>query len=205
MSDAIREIIRRSLEQEGLEPANRFYSFYPGTCRSPLDPEMRGRIQVEVPVVSSKVLPTLAIPMDSVFGPGVGPLAEGESFVPDVGSPVIVMFMFGDINKPYYRAGSPNRIIKGNSAISTPTVRSIESKTVRIELNDVTGTFKVSIKPAGPTLEMAVSGLASLVSTMVELGAQGLAPTAGVVTGECACAFTGLPHPATSLSVKAKL
>ena len=38
----------------------------------------------------------------------------------------------------------------------------------------------------------------------IEIGGEGLPMTAGVVTGECACAFTGAPHPEASQGVLAK-
>lgn len=38
----------------------------------------------------------------------------------------------------------------------------------------------------------------------VEVGGTGLLSTAGVVTGECNCAYTGAPHPVFSAVVRAK-
>ncbi|WP_104629208.1 hypothetical protein [Helicobacter bizzozeronii] len=40
-------------------------------------------------------------------------------------------------------------------------------------------------------------------SSDVSLGGANASPTAGVVTGECVCAFTGAPHPMFSTKVKA--
>jgi hypothetical protein len=157
-------------------------------------------VTVEVPLVSSRVLPNPALPIGAVMGPAF----EGVSLVPDVGSPVIVMFQGGDINRPYYMLGSPTVASKASTAIASPTKRSLETKTVLVEVDDAAGTISLGFKTGEPALQMSVAGLAGLLANMVELGASGLAPTAGVVTGECNCAFTGSPHPVVSLHVRAE-
>ena len=54
------------------------------------------------------------------------------------------------------------------------------------------GGASVHLKANGDVLVTPGSG------GRVELGGEGLPPTAGVVTGACVCAFTGAPHPQAS-------
>lgn len=88
----------------GLEYFQRYYSTYPGIVTDNKDPDMRGRIKVELP---------------SLFGDGVEHTAwvephgfnnagqdHGEFFPPYVDDVVDVWFENGDINYPFYKGGS---------------------------------------------------------------------------------------------------
>lgn len=201
----LEEVVRRILEKQSLEDSHRYYSFYPGTCRNPVDPEGRGRIKVEVPLVSSRVLPNWAPPKNAVFG-AVG---EGRNVTPGIGSPVTVEFQGGDINRPYFTFGSPTLTSKQTSVSTpppTPTLKSIDTTLIRFEVDDAAGTLRLFVKPAGPELELRLDTLASLTAGLlgVDLGSKGLVATDGVVTGKCACAYTGAPHPVVSLFVRAR-
>lgn len=200
MSESLNEATRRFIEEEGLEECNRFYSFYPGIVRKTVDELGLGRVTVEVPMVSSRVLPNPAMPLGAVFGPAF----EGVSLVPDVGSPVIVWFQGGDVNRPYYMAGSPTVASRASTPTASPQKRSIESKLVRVEVDDVAGTIRFAFKSGVPAFQMSVANLAYLAANIINLGSETLLPTAGVVTGECLCPFTTVVHADVSSVVRAR-
>jgi uncharacterized protein involved in type VI secretion and phage assembly len=78
----------------------KYYGKYRGTVVSNLDPEQRGRLQVEVPDVLSLVPSTWAeacVPLSGTLG-----LPMGVYVVPPVGAAVWVEFEHGDPNLPIW-------------------------------------------------------------------------------------------------------
>jgi hypothetical protein len=238
MTEPIKEIALRGVGADGLEGFGRYYSFYPGYCRDDADPDGLGRIRVEVPVISACVLPHWAPPKAAVLGPS----EHGVSAVPRKGSPVIVEFLFGDINRPYYSAGTPTRRHAPSSAAQSAEVRSFDTDSARVSVDDANervtvefkGTntklelendalFRVTLGPqshvlrleadgsfalengaTGFRVEMTAAGFGLVVAQLLHLGAQVLLPTAGVVTGETVCPFTGVGHVDVSPFVRAR-
>lgn len=63
------------------------------------------------------------------------------------------------------------------------------------------------IVAGGAVIRVRNDGQVQIVSAtgkQVELGGEDLLAVDGVVTGQCNCAYTGAPHPVTSLVVRAK-
>jgi uncharacterized protein involved in type VI secretion and phage assembly len=80
--------------------SKKYYGKYRGTVVQNLDPEQRGRLQVEVPDVLSLVPSTWAeacVPLSGTLGPPMGVYV-----VPPVGAAVWVEFEHGDPNLPVW-------------------------------------------------------------------------------------------------------
>lgn len=93
-----------NLKKFGLEMFHRYYSSYPGIVTDNDDPEMRGRIKVELPTIlgEGREHTDWAEPhLFKLAGDG-----HGEFFPPYVGDVVDVWFENGDTNFPVYRGGS---------------------------------------------------------------------------------------------------
>jgi hypothetical protein len=80
--------------------AKKYYGKYRGTVVLNIDPEQRGRLQVEVPDVLSLVPSTWAEACVPLAGP-TG-FAMGTYVVPSIGAAVWVEFEHGDPNKPIW-------------------------------------------------------------------------------------------------------
>lgn len=92
------------LKKFGLEYYHRYYSMYPGVVRDNKDPQMRGRIKVELPTILGKgrIHSDFAEPHSfRITG-----LNHGEFFPPYIGDVVDVWFENGDLNYPVYKGGS---------------------------------------------------------------------------------------------------
>jgi hypothetical protein len=85
-------------EQEQGE--RRFYGKYRGTVLNNIDPEMRGRLLVQVPDVLGVLPSTWAEACVPLSGPPGPPM--GTYFVPPVGAAVWVEFERGDPNRPIF-------------------------------------------------------------------------------------------------------
>jgi len=84
---------------------------YRGTVLQNVDPERKGRLQVEVPDVLSLIPSTWAEPCVPLAGPTGPPM--GVYMVPPIGAGVWVEFEQGDPNKPVWvgcRWGAPSDI-----------------------------------------------------------------------------------------------
>jgi hypothetical protein len=77
-----------------------FYGKYRGTVIQNLDPELRGRIQCEVPDVLALVPSSWCEPCAPLAGPTGPPM--GVYMVPPIGAGVWVEFEQGDPNKPIW-------------------------------------------------------------------------------------------------------
>jgi hypothetical protein len=78
----------------------RFYGKYRGTVLNNIDPEQRGRLQVQVPDVLVMLPSTWAEACVGLSGP-TGP-AMGTYLVPPIGTAVWVEFERGDPNRPIW-------------------------------------------------------------------------------------------------------
>jgi hypothetical protein len=77
-----------------------YWGNYQGTVVQNVDPERRGRLQVEVPDVLSFIPSTWAEPCVPLAGPTGPPM--GVYMVPPIGAGVWVEFEHGDPNKPVW-------------------------------------------------------------------------------------------------------
>ncbi|WP_104749766.1 phage baseplate assembly protein V [Helicobacter cynogastricus] len=126
----------------------------------------------------------------------------------------------------YFKLGQFG-VVLGTSILSADQESKQDEKTQRTEYADGTiitysdGTLKVeSLKEITLECENALFKIAKdatiecqnatiktdkaiINSTDITLGGENAPATAGVVTGECTCAFTGGPHPVFSSKVKA--
>ena len=108
-------------------------------------------------------------------------LPYGFASQPSAGTQGVVVFV-----------GASAPVVLGESAKSAPTLADGEVKIY------AKGGASVHLKANGDVLVKPGSG------GRVELGGEGLPRSAGVVTGDCVCAFTGSPHPQASQGVLAK-
>ncbi len=91
----IEETLTRQ-DDTNLDEQKKFYGVVVGKVINPLDPLMLGRVQVQLPFISSLDLS----PWARVAVPMAGPL-HGNYFIPDVGTEVLVAFEQGDLKAPY--------------------------------------------------------------------------------------------------------
>lgn len=92
------------LKKFGLEYYHRYYSMYPGIVTDTDDPEMRGRIKVELPTILGEGNEHTAWCDPHLFRfTGEG---HGEFFPPYEDDVVDVWFENGDLNFPVYKGGS---------------------------------------------------------------------------------------------------
>ena len=77
--------------------AGPFYGKFRGTVRNNIDPEMTGKLQVEVPDVGGNMLMSWALPCLPVGGPNMGIFT-----VPPIGAGVWVEFERGDPDYPIW-------------------------------------------------------------------------------------------------------
>ena len=105
----------------------------------------------------------------------------GFASMPEAGKQVLVVFV---------GASAPG--VLGESAKGAPALGDGEVKIY------AKGGASVHLKANGDVLVTPGS------AGKVELGGEGLPRSAGVVTGDCVCAFTGAPHPQASQGVLAK-
>jgi hypothetical protein len=92
-----------TMKKFGLEYYHRYYSMYPGIVRDNDDPEMRGRIMVELPTIlgQGRVHTSWCDPhLFRITG-----MEHGEFFPPYVDDVVDVWFENGDLNYPVYKGG----------------------------------------------------------------------------------------------------
>ncbi|WP_104578791.1 phage baseplate assembly protein V [Helicobacter felis] len=126
----------------------------------------------------------------------------------------------------YFKLGALG-IVLGTSILPTETEEKQDEKTQRTEYADGTiitytegtlkveslkeitlecenATFKIAQKANIECQEAAIKATKAMIDASdITLGGANASPTAGVVTGECTCAFTGAPHPMFSSKVKA--
>ena len=124
-----------------------------------------------------------------VQGLGGQPL-EAERFLP-----------WGLATRP--AAGGKALVVFVGASQSTPVVLGEEVKdTPALATGEVMiyaqGGAQVHLKASGDVLVLPGAG------GKVEIGGKALPPIAGIVTGQCVCAFTGSPHPEFSQTVLAK-
>jgi len=190
--------LRDQMRDGGMEEAGGLYGFYPGTVLLNTDPEGLGRVQVSCPTVSNNVLDWM-----EVYGMATGP-SEGFSFVPEIGCPVAVGFYGGNINSPFCIPRSFNRVVKPSSGILSVAIRAIESKLFKLEWNDTVKTMTLGTKTGITVFRALSTGIASVLGTFINIGADTLLPNDGVITGLSIDPFTGLPHVDFSTKVRAK-
>ncbi len=101
-----------------MSSCQRFFGKYRGTVVNNIDPKQLGRIQAQVPAVSSLLPTTWCLPAYPIAGTG-----SGMSFVPQLKSGVWVEFENGDPDAPiwtgcFYGTGveRPKEAIAGNPA-----------------------------------------------------------------------------------------
>jgi len=149
--------------------------------------------------------------------PDVGEYPEWIDMAP---SPVLVMPAVGDFVEVSEREDEQDRYewhgirqvgnVPSEVSDAHPQVAAVLPPARRCYLvlddRDSVG-FALLKASAGAYLRVRSSGNVQAVAptgSQVELGAEGLVLLDGVVTGQCNCAFTGAPHPVTSLVVRAK-
>jgi hypothetical protein len=107
----------------------RYYGKYAGTVLNNVDPEFRGRIQVNVPDVLGYVPTSWAEPCLPLAGPTGTPM--GTYFVPQIGAGVWMEFEQGDVNRPIWvgcRIGS-RADVPDNAQMIVPPIMGITLQT----------------------------------------------------------------------------
>ena len=170
------------MERDVQQEPNRYYGKFRATVINNLDPESRGRIQVQVPDVSGLNLSSWAMPCVPVAGRG-----SGAFFVPEIGSGVWVEFEQGDPDYPIWTGcfwGTSAELPEMGLASPAPTPNIVLQTTGRNSLT-IHGTPgggltlsagpsasptspRISITPAGITISNGQSTI-SLVGPKVDI------------------------------------
>jgi hypothetical protein len=125
---------------------DRFYGKYRGTVKSNLDPEHRGRLQVEVLEVRGKGVLDWALPASPYAGDGVGFFA-----LPPEKANVWVEYEGGMMNIPIWSGCFWER---GQiaAADAVPDVMFLKTKAASLRIDNATGEIKIEIGGASVTL-----------------------------------------------------
>jgi hypothetical protein len=132
----------------------KYWGKYRGTVVQNVDPERKGRLQVEVPDVLSLIPSTWAEPCVPLAGPTGPPM--GAYLVPPIGAGVWVEFEHGDPNKPVWvgcRWGAPSDIPlaaqAGNPADPSIVIQSLLQQAIVI--SDMPPSPPPPVMPPTPT------------------------------------------------------
>jgi hypothetical protein len=158
----------------GEEARRSYYGKYPGTVIDNVDPDMKGRLLVEVPAVLGEVPSSWAEPCPPLAGPtGV---AMGVYLVPPIGAGVWVEFANGDAEHPVWtgcRWGSSSDL-PDSALTGLPETPSIVLQTATkntIVISDVPGpSGGIMLRVGSSTLTVTDDGI-SLVAPKVEISA----------------------------------
>jgi len=117
--------------------SDHFPGLYRGTVTINVDPELRGRLMLQIPDVLSFSPSTWAEPCTPLAGP-TGP-AMGVYMVPPIGAGVWVMFEHGDVNRPVWMgcrfdipANVPPLALVGNPADPNILIQSLLQHSISI-------------------------------------------------------------------------
>jgi len=89
-------------DQENYDGTARYFGLYSGVVVERADPRKLGRVRVQIPgLIDDKSAWAWPLAM-----PGAGGYRLGFKIIPKVGAEVAVLFMQGDIDRPYYFAGN---------------------------------------------------------------------------------------------------
>ncbi len=133
----------------------KFYGKYRGTVVNNVDPELRGRIQVQVPDVSNVMVSSWAMPCFPVGGMQTGIFA-----IPPIGAGVWVEFEQGDPDYPIWTgcffgtAAEVPSMVQAAPPGSLPIVlQSIAQNKIIISSTPVDGIrLETALGPAGPSI-----------------------------------------------------
>jgi len=123
----------------------RVFGFYWGIVKNNTDPDNRGRVRVQIPGLIA-VESTWAEP---VGAPGGG-TRHGMFAVPKVNAPVVVGFIQGDIDEPFYMAGPQRDTEEVDDAHPDNII--IQSKNFRILMDNRDGQRVLRIENLQPQI-----------------------------------------------------
>lgn len=124
----------------------RFYGKYRGTVTANVDPEGRGRVQVEVPEVRGAGVIDWALPCSPYAGDGVGFFA-----MPPVDTSVWVEYEGGNMRVPIWSGCFWKRGEIG-MADAVPEVTFLKTDKASIRIDNTTGELKIEVGSASFTL-----------------------------------------------------
>ena len=139
----------------------RYYGKYRGVVVSPVDPQLKGRVQATV-TVGGTPLPVWAEACTPLAGPGVGFYA-----IPPTGAGVWIEFEEGDLDKPiwsgcWWAEGEVMTVLSPDQTppdpVSAPNTVVLRVPTARLKLDMLTGiaTLETLVPPASPATPTAV-------------------------------------------------
>ncbi len=135
--------------------ATKVYGKYRGTVTNNMDPDQRGRLQVEVPAVYGSNTLNWAMPCVPYAGPD-----EGFFMIPPIGAKIWVEFEGGAINAPiwsgcFWGLGEAPGSFPQTKLLKTPvaTVTLDELNPAAPVVIETTAGNKITISASGMTLE----------------------------------------------------
>lgn len=156
--------------------ALRYLGLYDGTVVNNADPELLGRVRVNIPGL---IEPESA--WAEPVGTAGGSAQKGDFNVPELGASVTVQFLMGDPDRPKYQSGhwgkpkgkseAPTYVQDGVSPKDAHLVRVIETKAFDIVMDSRGGKEQLFIrrKPDGTVIRMRAKSTAQ----PIQLGSDG--------------------------------
>jgi hypothetical protein len=133
---------------------SQFFGKYRGTVANNLDPQMMGRVQVQVPAVLGEGRLSWALPCAPFAGDGVGFFA-----IPPIGANVWVEFEAGDPDYPIYSGGFWN-LGEAPAQPAIPFVKVFKTDNLLLKLDDTPGAggFTLEINPPSSATPLKITG-----------------------------------------------
>jgi hypothetical protein len=153
-------------DEEGEEKLQPF--FYWAIVTNNNDPSQRGRVRANIVGLTSSESTWL----EPVGMPGGGGGKHGGWFVPKVGATVLVGFIQGDLDSPFYFTGpNPNNQAPDNN---TPDNIVFQSDDFRVSFIEQTGNKKLRLETVLPGIDPAVAdSVRSVIELTINSGASG--------------------------------
>lgn len=133
-----------------------FFGKYRGTVANNIDPQLMGRIQVQVPAVLGEGSLSWALPCVPYAGAGVG-----FFMIPPNGANVWVEFEGGDPDYPIWSGGFWG-LGEAPDPLALPFIKIIKTDTLTLKLDDTPGI-------GGVTIETALGAKITILATGIEI------------------------------------
>lgn len=149
-------------EDEPQEP--REFGFFWGIVVNNDDPQNRGRIKAQIPGITETSSPWA----EAIGNPGQGGGKHGFMAIPKVGATVLMGFIQGDVDEPFYLGGPPPEGEQVDGHDKDNVV--MQTDTFRISMNEAQGQKSVRIETLLPDATEAEKLVAQ---TFIEVTTQG--------------------------------
>ena len=153
-----------------------FFGKYRGQVTNNVDPEMRGRIQVQVPAVLGEGRNSWALPATPYGGDGVGFFA-----IPPVGANVWVEFEAGSPDSPIW-TGCFWGLGEAPAQPALPFVKVLQTDHIMLKLDDTPGAGGFTLEVKAPVAPGTITLACTTTGVEISVGAAKIALTPASVS-----------------------